>query len=208
MSLTNEKEEMKQIKENKKALEMAIKSNSKLYGYKTIMDIPYKVIDDFIFILLIIANKNINISIECKPIILDKIFWEVFNMQEELSKQPFSFHVNGVHTVKTLRIKEFEIEYNMADEAKEKFDEIIKHSDKAIKEFIFEINSIEKFYEKIKIEELHYLNAILIKILKKEYKKALKKINECIKNHMSGGFMDKDHKSIIEYAKEYCEKKI
>ncbi|MDR1339878.1 MAG: hypothetical protein LBK58_07500 [Prevotellaceae bacterium] len=38
------KEEMKQLNENKKALELTIKNNSKLYGYKTVSGFVYKII--------------------------------------------------------------------------------------------------------------------------------------------------------------------
>jgi hypothetical protein len=50
------------------------------------------------------------------------------------------------------------------------------------------------------------LNIILVDIIKNNYEEALDKINNSIKNNRDGGFMDENYKSIILYAKEYCEK--
>ncbi|MDR1285085.1 MAG: hypothetical protein LBJ88_02665 [Campylobacteraceae bacterium] len=80
------REEMKQLKENKRALELTIKNNSKLFRYKTVSGFVYKIINDFVFVISIgvnYKNKNISVSIQCKPIILDKMFWEIFNMTDE-----------------------------------------------------------------------------------------------------------------------------
>jgi hypothetical protein len=203
--------EMKQLKENKKALELLIKNDSKLYGYKTILGFVYKIINDFVFIILVglnYVNKNITVSIQCKPIILDKIFWEVFNMVEETKKKPLSFHVNGAFTAKTVTVDEFELNYSKTEEAGKKFNEIINRSNDSIEKYLKKINNIYTFYDSIINDEDQYLNIILIDIIKENYKKALEKINDCIKNYKDGGFMDENCKSIIVYAKEFCEKRV
>ena len=205
------REEKKLLKENQKALEEVIKNNSKSFGYKTISGIVYKIINDFIFIILIGMNyvtKNITVSIEYKPIILDKIFWEVFNMTEDTKDKPLSFHVNGWFTAKSVDIKKYEIKYDSKEEADEKFTEIINNSNNIIKEHIGKITNIETFYEDIINDEEQYLNIILVNILKNDYRKALDKINECKRKYKTGGFMDENHKSIIDLAKEYCENRI
>jgi hypothetical protein len=205
------REEMKLLKENKKTLELIIKNNSKLYGYKTVSGFVYKIINDFVFIILIginYVNKNISVIVKCKPIILDKILWEVFNMVEETKDKPSSFHVNGVYTANTVTINEFELEYNNKDEAEIKFKEIINHSNNIIKQYKQKINDINTFYVNIKNYEDQYLNIILMDIIKNDYKTALYKIIDCMKNYETGGFMDENNKSIIELAKEYCEKRI
>jgi phosphoribosylformylglycinamidine (FGAM) synthase PurS component len=205
------REEMKRLKENKQALELIIKNNSKLYGYKTVSGFVYKTINDFVFIILIginYANKNITVSIEYKPIILDKIFWEIFNMAEETKNKPLSFHINGVYTVKTVKIKGFELGYNNKEEAEIIFKEIIDCSNNVIEEYREKTNSIDRFYENIVDDKDQYLNIILIDIMKKDYKKALGKIKICINNYEDGGFMNENYKSIIELAKEYCEERV
>jgi hypothetical protein len=205
------KEEMKQLKENEKALELTIKNNSKLYGYKTVSGLVYKIIDDLIFIISIginYTNKNITVSIQYKPIILDKMFWKIFNMAEETKSKPLSFHVNGVFTAKTIKINNFELNYNNKEEAEMKFKEIINHSNNIIEQYRQKVNNVDDFYECIINEEEQYLNIILVDIIKNNYEKALDKIDNCIKNNRDGGFMDENYKSIIMSAKEYCEKRI
>jgi hypothetical protein len=205
------KEEMKQLKENKKTLELTIKNNSKLFGYKTVSGFVYKIINDFVFIISIgvnYDNKNITVSIQCKPIMLDKMFWEIFNMVDGTKNKPLSFHVNGVFTAKTVKINNFELNYNSKKEAEIRFEEIINHSNNIIEQYRQQVNNIDVFYESIINEEGQYLNIILIDIIKNNYEKALDKINYCIKNNEDGNFMDENYKSIITYAKEYCEKRI
>jgi hypothetical protein len=204
------REEMKRLKEDKKTLELIIKNNSKLYGYKTISGFVYKIINDFVFVILIGINyvhKTITVSIECKPIILDNIFWEIFNIDEDVKNQPLSFHVNGAFTAKTVKIKSFELVYNGKEEIDTKFKEIINCSNNIIERYKEKINNIDTFYENIMNDENQYLNIILIDIIRNNYQKALDKINDCIKEYKTGGFM-KNTKNIIELAKEYCEKRI
>ena len=201
---------MKKLKNNQKALELVIKSKSKLYGYKTVSGFVYKMVNDYLFIILIginYINKNINVNIEYKPIVLDEIFWEIFNLKENKNK-PLSFHVNGAFTAKTMNIKTFELEYDNENEAESKFEEIINISNEIIEKYEQKLNNINNFYLEIQNNENQYLNIILLDILKKNSIEALGKINDCIKNYKTGGFMGDNGKSIIMYAKEYCEKNI
>jgi hypothetical protein len=205
------REEMKQLKENKRALELTIKNSSKLYGYKTVSGFVYKIINDFVFIISIgvnYKNRNITASIQCKPVILDQMFWEIFNMADDTKNKPLSFHVNGVFAAKTIEINNFELNYNSKEEAGIRFEEIINHSNSIIEQYKQQVNNVDDFYESIINEEQQYLNIILIDIMKNNYEKALDKINYCIRNDKDGDFMDENYKSIIICAKEYCEKRI
>jgi hypothetical protein len=204
------REEMKRLKEDKLTLELTIKNNSKLYGYKTIVGFVYKIIADFVFIISIGINyehKTIDVSIECKPMVLDEIFWKIFNMNKEAKNKPLSFHVSGAFTAKAVKIKNFELVYNSKEEMEIKFKEIINCSDVIIEKYNENINNLDAFYENIVNAENQYLNIILIDIIRNNYREALDKINNCIKEYKTGGFME-NNKSIIELAKEYCEKRI
>jgi hypothetical protein len=204
------REEMKRLKEDKQILELIIKSNSKLYGYKTIAGFVYKIITDFVFIISIGINyehKTIDVIIECKPMILDEIFWEIFNMDKEAKNKPLSFHVSGAFTARAVKIKNFELVYNNKEEIEIKFKEIINCSNIIIEKYNSNINNLDAFYENIKNDENQYLNIILMDIIRNNYREAIDKINDCIKEYKTGGFME-NTKSIIEFAKEYCEKRI
>jgi hypothetical protein len=203
------REEMKRLKEDKQALELTIKNNSKLYGYKTIVGFVYKIINDFVFIISIGINyghKTIDVSIECKPMVLDEIFWEIFNINKEAKNKPLSFHVSGAFTARAVKIKNFELVYNSKEEMEIKFKELINCSNIIIEKYNENINNLDAFYENIVNDENQYLNIILIDIIRNNYREALDKINNCIKEYKTGGFME-NNKSIIELAKEYCEKK-
>ena len=197
-------EESKKILENIKARDFAIKKISKFYGYKTIMDYIYKIIDNFVFVISI---EYFKVIISCKPLILDEMFWEIFEMLEKAKTQPSSFHVKGTFTANTVTIDTFEIESNIPDENEIKFSEIFKKINSVIDNYRKNVFDINSFQEYIKNYENQYLNDILIDIINKKYKIALDKISDCIKNRKDGHFSC-NLKSIIEYAKEYCEKRI
>lgn len=201
--------EKKQIREKEKSMDLIIKSNSKLFGYKSVMGIPYKISNNFIFEIIIIVNKNVMIKINCKPILLDEIFWEVFDMLEEAKKQPQSFHIKGAFVAGSVKIDNFEFDYNKPEEAGKIFKEIMEYVNKIIENYCKIIYDIKTFQKSIINDPNQYLNHILLEIINKNYKAALEKINGCIKNNKRGGFSDyKTGKNIIEYAKEYCEKRI
>jgi len=202
------REEQRQIREKRKAMELVIKTDTKLFGYKTAMGFAYKFIDDFAFEILITTHTNIDVMIRTKPIILDKVFWEVFKMDDEVKNMPKSFHITGAFVASAVIINKFEHQYNTPEEAKDKFKYILEQADSIIENFRKTVFDIKTFQEYIKNNPYEYLNDILIDILNEKYNEALNKINQCIKEHKSGGFAGEKGKSIIEYAKEYCEQKL
>ena len=197
-------EESKKILENIKARDYAIKKISKFFGYKTIMDYIYKIVDNFVFVINV---EYFKVIISCKPLILDEMFWEIFEMLEKAKYQPSSFHVKGIFTANTVTIDTFEIDSNISVENEIKFSEIFTKINFVIDNYHKNVFDLNSFQEYIKNYENQYLNDILIDIINKKYKIALDKINNCIKNRKDGHFSS-NLKSIIEYAKEYCEKRI
>jgi hypothetical protein len=204
------REEMRQIKEKRQSIELLIKSDSKLFGFKSIQGIVYKIINNFVFDASIMTDKNISVRIGCKPIILDEIFWEVFYcVKDDVKNKPVSFHVNGAFVARPIEIDGFVIYFDKVENANELFIQIMNRINNTIEEYSNKINDLNTFQEKIKDKPEEYLNNILIDIAKKEYGKALGKINECIKNKQDGRFSDfGSQKNIIDYAKEYCERNI
>jgi uncharacterized UPF0160 family protein len=217
----------KSNKENKDDMMLCIKNNAKLYGYETKMGYPYKVLNGFKYELKIIVDHVIYISIKYKPMILDKIFREIFDMMEEEKNKSFSFHIRMAYGTKPIEIEHFTLNCDDNENMETKFVKIMNYSNRFIEEHSAKINSIEKFYESILKNDSQYLNVILTDISNNNYEKALIKINECIKENKSGGFrsqngesiwdrikenrsdgfLEGNGKSIIEYAKEYCERK-
>jgi hypothetical protein len=223
----------KSNKENKDDMKLCIKNNAKRYGYKLNMGHPYKVVNNFIYELSIIVDYAIYISIKYKPIILDKILGEILNTVDvrilEVEKSKNSIRM--IHGAKQIEIEYFIFYCDDNENVETIFAKIINYSNKIIEEHSAKVKSIEIFYESILKDDSQYLNVILADMLNNNYEKALIKINECIKENKSGGFLLQygesiwnlikkksdgfgvevgivGRKSIIEYAKEYCEKKM
>jgi hypothetical protein len=204
------REEIKQIKEKRQLIKLLIKKDSKLFGFNNIQGIVYKIVNNFIFNASIMTDKNIFVWIGCKPMILDEIFWEVFYcVKDDVKNKPLSFHVNGAFVARPIKIDNFSIEFDKIEDANEIFIKIMDKINNTIENYSNKMNDLNMFQEKIKDESEEYVNNILIDIAKKEYGKALEKVNECIKNKQDGRFSDyESKKNIIDYAKEYCEKRV
>jgi hypothetical protein len=208
------REDRRKLREKEKALEKAIKTVSKKSGYKSIMGFPYKIIDGFLYVALISTtraesgfNPQLYIYIQSKPLILDEIFWKVFDMYEVAKKQPESFHVKGSFTARAVIIDDFyqdffeeENQEIVAVKILEKVTLLIENSRKKV----FDIDTFGTFINEMPNQEL---NKILISIIKKDYSKADSMIDYCIKNKICGGFRKGENwKSIIEYAKDYISR--
>jgi len=205
-------EEQKKLREKKKVLEKAIKAVSKKCGYKSVMGYSYKIIDGFLYEATILPtlvgenvfNPKLCINIDTKPLILDDIFWKVFDMYEVAKKQPESFHVKGSFTARGVNIDKFyqdffeeENQEIVVEKILEKITVLIENNRKKI----FDIDTFEIFINEQLNQEL---NKILISIIKTDYSKAENMIDYCIKHHINGGFMSGENlKTIIEYAKDY-----
>ena len=111
------REAAKILREKEKSLEKAIKLIAKKRGYKSVMGFPYKIVDGFLYEALIstsVKDKDkpdlfpkLYIYIQSKPLLLDLIFWKVFDMYEEASKQPESFHIKGAFIANGVIIDDF-----------------------------------------------------------------------------------------------------
>ena len=102
------REEIRMRRELQKAIEKEhLRPISKSHGYKMIAGIPYIVHNDWLYTILVSNSHNsIRIVIEVKPVIIDEVFWTVFEMKEEASKKPFSFHVNAAFAPRSFWLEE------------------------------------------------------------------------------------------------------
>jgi hypothetical protein len=213
------REDKRILKEKEKSLEKAIKLLAKGKGYKSIMGFPYKMIDGFLYTALIstsfkdyvyekgnksFCSPQLSIHVQSKPLILDEIFWKVFGMYEEAQKQPESFHVTGSFTADGPIIDSFYQDFYEEENQEMVAEKVLDNVTLSIENSrgkIFDLDTFETFINEYPNQEL---NKILISIIKKDYSKAESLIDYCLKNDISGGFMNGDNwKSIIECAKEY-----
>lgn len=105
-------------------------------------------------------------------------------MKETATNQPFSFHVQGVFTADYLSLEEWKIPISAVDD-------------------------IEQVLIKTAISEHpnQALNHILCEIYEENYPAAFAEIEECLSKNYTGGYLC-GSKSIMDYAKEYCQQRL
>ncbi len=78
------REDQRVAQELKKALNKTCREIGKRRGRKTIFD----------------RERAVKVNLRCKPLAVNEMYWDVFQMAEEAAKQPFSFYVAGAFTAR------------------------------------------------------------------------------------------------------------
>jgi hypothetical protein len=206
------REEQARVKESKRQLDSVVKTISKEYGFKTISGYIYKIEGDFVFVVImqipaIDIGKKISINLYFKPLILDKLFWEVFQITNA-KNMPKSFHVKGAFTAPLVTLKSWKESIKSIEDIRGVYQEILLEVDKLIKEQLQSVNNLSTFKFFIQEQPNSKLNKILIEIQEQQYFSALEMINEEISQYRSGGFADSSGKSFYDYARDYCLKRL
>lgn len=183
---------------------------SKNHGYKMIGGIPYIVHNDWLYtILLSNTHNSIHIVIEVKPVIIDEVFWTVFEMKEEVSKKPLSFHVNAAFAPWSFRLEEWNTPVTAIEEIEPVLEKTFVDIDEKIAVYCEQIKTIQDFKELIQNHEpVNYLNCILCDIAEGNFESALTKVEEELSNKHSGGFAHTQNGDIYEYVKKYCKNQL
>ncbi|MDR1910767.1 MAG: hypothetical protein LBQ52_00255 [Helicobacteraceae bacterium] len=208
MTRQERKEANKRAKEKDKAFDEALKTVGKTLGFKSILAIPYKFIDDFVYETHISANlidANLLATVYFKPLILDRVYWEAMGISETAQKQPKSFHVKGAFSANTMYVCHFDCgAYEKIEDAERLASEILNEAQKRIDLFREEVYDLPTFAQYLSKQNKPYLknNKILTFIALGEYEKAIALADEAIKNDKAGlgaGFW-----TIVEYARAYA----
>lgn len=175
-----------------------------------IAGIPYIVHNDWLYAILVSNSHNsIRIVIEVKPVIIDEVFWTVFEMKEEASKKPFSFHVNAAFAPRSFWLEEWKIPVMEIEEADIVLEKAFVEIDEKIAGYCEQIRTIQDFKELVQSHEpVNYLNCILCDIAEGNYESALAKVEEELSNNHSGGFVSPQDGDIYEYVKRYCKNQL
>lgn len=201
------REEMRMRRELQKAIEKEhLRPISKSHGYKMIAGIPYIVHNDWLYTILVSNSHNsIRIVIEVKPVIIDEVFWTVFEMKEEASKKPFSFHVNAAFAPRSFWLEEWKIPVMEIEEADTVLEKAFVEIDEKIAGYCEQLKTIQDFKELVQSHEpVNYLNCILCDIAEGNFESALTKVEEELSNNHSGGFASPKDGDIYDYVKRYC----
>lgn len=205
------REEMRMRRELQKAIEKDyLRPISKSHGYKMIGGIPYIVHNDWLYTILVSNSHNsIRIVIEVKPVIIDEVFWTVFEMKEEVSKKPFSFHVNAAFAPRSFWLEEWKIPVMAIEEIEPVLEKAFVDIDEKIAVYCEQIRTIQDFKELVQSHEpVNYLNCILCDIAEGNFESALTKVEEELSNKNSGGFASTQDGDIYEYVKRYCKNQL
>lgn len=205
------REEMRMRRELQKAIEKEyLRPISKSHGYKMIAGIPYFVHNDWLYTILVSNSHNsIRIVIEVKPVIIDEVFWTVYEMKEEASKKPFSFHVNAALAPWSFRLEEWKIPVMAIEEVETILAKAFVEIDEKIAGYCEQIKTIQDFKELVQSHEpFNYLNCILCDIAEGNFESALTKVEEELSNNHSGGFASPKDGDIYDYVKRYCNNQI
>ena len=144
------REEQKAVRELKNTIKKMLKPSCKAFNYKTASGWGYKVVNDYIYILYISVppvsrGKYIRAKVSVKPILIDTIFWEVYEMTEIANGQSFSFHVAAAHAPYPLEIEKFETPVATLEDVTLAIEEILRKADDILEQYSKRFLTISSF---------------------------------------------------------------
>lgn len=204
------REEMRKRREIEKAIKKEfLRPIGKSHGYKTIDGIPYCVHDGWLYSIYVFNTQNeVHMVINVKPVVIDEIFWTVFEMKEEAEKKPFSFHVNAAFVPWSFWLEEWQIPISEAEEVQSVLEQAFTDADGKIAGYCEQVKTIQDFKELVQNHEpVNHLNCILCDIALGNLKSALKTTEEELSKQRSGGFACGE-RDIYEYVRQYCKNRL
>lgn len=211
------RQEQKAVRELSEMISKNLKVIAREHGFKVVSDCAYKVLDDFLYEVLLSAppvrcGTAIRAVVSVKPCAIDNVFWDVYEMGEVARKKPFSFHITAAHSPSAHIIKEIELSVPTVDAASLVMNEAFCRFNKIIQEHHSRCNKVSDF----KAEILHdpapsaRLNVVLCEIAEGNFCQAVLLAERELENGHYGLFntvTDDGIKSIYDYVKEFCQKK-
>lgn len=211
------REEQKAVRELKNAVKKILKPIGKALNYKTVSGWVYKVVNDYIYILYISVppvsrGKYIRAKVSVKPILIDTIFWEVYEMTEIAKGQSFSFHVAAAHAPYPYTIEEFDTPITSLEDVTSALEDIFRKSDNIIEQYSEQFLTISSFKTEIcnKKDPSSRLNTALCNIAEENYQEALSIAQQEL-NKGAGLFMRIDENGVTDiysYIKKFCEERL
>jgi hypothetical protein len=203
------RDEQKHLREAKKQLGLAIKNDTKECGFQKINGLVYKFINDFLYECLISISpidlgKKLSIRLSFKPIVLDELFRDIFEIKTGKAQSP-SFHVQGALVAPAVGIEEWTVPIESIDDMHIVYRNTLNQVDSVIKSHHDKINDIIQFRNYVSEQKNQKLNFILSEIFLGNYQNAFSVVEQEISQGNSGGFLDSNGKSIFIYVKSYCE---
>lgn len=186
-----------------------IKAISKNSGWKFKQNFIYKKVGDFLYSADFSPNvedQSIEAYLSFKPIELDDIFWSIIS-EEDNSKKPLSFRVDGAFVIPSYSIQDFEFTNVTPDKLEKKIEQLIQNLDKTVYRWTKKVKSINDYIAILKPDsKLHSIVLVTSYVQLGDIDKALNFIKQLDEKHR--GFHCKyifnGGKDYYDLVIEYC----
>ena len=210
--------EQQAVRELKKTVAKTLKSLVKEFGYKLLSGWIYKVVNDYLYLVNIDVypvslGKYISTKISVKPLIIDNIFWEVYEMDDLVKITSINPHISASEGPYPLIIKEYNTPAGPTDEVDYALIRVFEEADSIINEYNKRFTDISSFKSELegREDEHSVLGIILCDIAEGNYKDALSITKEEIKKGNIGSFAKYDENGVTginEYLEKYLMEKL
>lgn len=210
--------EQQAVRELKKTVAKTLKSLVKEFGYKLLSGWIYKVVNDYLYLVNIDVypvslGKYISTKISVKPLIIDNIFWEVYEMDDLVKITSINPHISASEGPYPLIIKEYNTPAGPTDEVDYALIRVFEEADSIINEHNKRFTDISSFKSELegREDEHSVLGIILCYIAEGNYKEALSITKEEIKKGNLGSFAKYDENGVTginEYLEKYLMAKL
>lgn len=204
------REEQRLFRETEKQLKKTCKELGKRRGWKTIAGTQYQVRGEILYELMVFLRDRAGGGMDlmawctCKPLVLDDIFWKGFHMEEVAASQPFSFHVRGAFTARSLTLDKWRAPLPGPEALEETAADVFDRAEALAAENPFP--DLAAFRARLEAEEQPQILGITLCLLgEKDYPRAMELIEENLARGERGGFSrENGRRSILEDARDYC----
>lgn len=182
---------------------------AKQYGFRTVSGFAYRKEGDWLYIVsMLVRYDSLYIRIGVKPLSLDELFWEVFEIKAEVARKPLSFHVNAAFVPYSLNFREWSIPFTGIAHTTEVLEQAFTECRSAIAQGLESIRNISDYRELLMQQDhVNMLNVILCDIAGGDYAQALAETEQELEAGHSGGFVTMEKGDIYEYIVRYCRER-
>ena len=150
--------EQQAVRELKKTVAKTLKSLVKEFGYKLLSGWIYKVVNDYLYLVNIDVypaslGKYISTKISVKPLIIDNIFWEVYEMDDLVKITSINPHISASEGPYPLIIKEYNTPAGPTDEVDYALIRVFEEADSIINEYNKRFTDISSFKSELEGRE-------------------------------------------------------
>ena len=200
-------------KQKEKDWDSLIKEKAKTNGWKFKGWFAYKAVKDFFYEANFYTSgidNSISGSLEFKPLIIDEVFWEIVDLEDN-KKKPLSFRGNGAFVISSKDVFDFTqnvIPENLSNDINILFDKINSEVDK-IQSTITDLDKFEKYIDQYPSKRSEWFDSdllIMTSIVQKNYNKAISLLEYAKKERGMCSWGFDDDKDFYDLATEYCQR--